>query len=145
MAAEKISFQAGDVVELLAGFYAREDGTYINRGQQFEITEEEAARSDAHIVFGPADPITDNEDDDEGPIEFDGDESYEALKERLEQLNVKKAKQLLSSDQWTAEGMEMARQAEEDGQNRKGVLDFIEGRLADLEEEDEDDEGDDDE
>ena len=143
---DQVIFQEGDVVILDAGMMAREDGSFVMRGQQLTLTAEEADRSDASLIFKfpSEDEIIESDDDDEDEDDegeeddSSDDASFEALRDRLHSMSAPDAKKLLSDESWDLEGLKVALKAEEEGKNRDSVLTLIEGRIEDLEAEEED-------
>lgn len=142
MAAE---FTAGDMVRVKAAMFRRPGGVFIQRGQVFELNEGDINRSDLDLLVEPVDgPLTGDlvqviegePDEDEAPENIEGDISLEELREKMSKMTIKATMQFLNHESWTLEEMRLALEAEESGRNRARVIEGINNRILDLEDED---------
>jgi hypothetical protein len=142
-------FKVGEEVRVKASQYNRRGSqgfNFIQRGQTITLEEADVDRTDAGWIF---ERITEEETPtsvfaETGEVETPGFGETEPeaidysspdvnqLSEMLSSMTVTKAKAFLSEDDWTKTGMETALQAEEDGQNRSTLIDFIDGRIEQL-------------
>lgn len=123
-----MAFTAGQKVFLKAGLMMRSLGgdtaqpTLALRGQQIELTEEEAGRWDADLIFAAT------EDDLGGPEAATPEEGGASTS--ISDMTADEAKAWASSSDRTDEELEAALEEEENGKNRSTVIAAIEAALA---------------
>jgi hypothetical protein len=134
----------GTKVRVISGLYnrysSRKDMPDVRlfRDQTFHIGEDDAddlLRNDIHLLLEVVQEVPDTPAQEDEPTEDEvwGDNiDVEQLSEQLSGMNITTAKKWLSQDEWTEEGMARALDAEKAGENRKGLIEFIEGRQLDL-------------
>lgn len=138
-------FTAGDMVRVKAAMFRRPGGVFIMNGQVFELTDEDIQRreGDLDLLVEPQDaPLTGDlvqaveGEPDDAPSSIEGDVTLEDLQERLNGMKIKDARAFLSHESWTLDEMRLAREAEEAGKNRRQIIETIDNRILDLEDED---------
>jgi hypothetical protein len=142
-----LDLQPGDRARVKAAMYrpsrTPEDTTIVMNGQIMELTEEDLARSDAELIWEPVDDATlDALDNPDAVQEVDEEEvaidtatpGAESMAAELRKMSPREAKLFLSNENWTVEGLQAAREAEEAGKNREPILKYIDGRIGQLDE-----------
>lgn len=122
-------FQPGQLVKVISGGFPQ-GPVFHQRGDEFELTEEDCERSDIAQHVADAEEYEDEEDTEEEAVSSDLAQMEKALNSRT----VVQARSYLDQDGWTLDGMKLAREAELNGKNRETLLDYIDSRILDLEE-----------
>lgn len=139
------NFVEGDEAVFTGGIYRRPStDTHYFAGQVMTLTKEEIDRPDVkthwrHLTdeeLEAAEGVYDDGTDDDMPADFN-DIDDEQLRVLMEKKNVRQAKQFAANEQWDIEGLKRLSSAEEATKNRKSVLEQIDGRITELESEQE--------
>jgi hypothetical protein len=134
---EEQLFFEGDEVRLKGGMYTRhsqdEEGNSVvedfKHGDLITLTEADAARSDANLVF--EDPnAAEEEVVTEGAATVEEEQpDYDELSSQLSGMTVDQAQEYLSDATFTDETLEAALEAESHGQNRSTLKAWIQEQL----------------
>jgi single-stranded DNA-binding protein len=139
---EEPQFSEGDEVRVKGGMYTRhlkdEDGNPtvedFKHGELLTLTEADAERSDANLIFEDPDAAEAREAEAEAATEGaatveEEQPDYDELAAQLEGMTVAQAQEYLSDATFTDATLEAALEAESNGQNRSSLKAWIQEQL----------------